>query len=261
MVRTLPSVVADPEATLRRRAAAWSAGARCRTRAVTRGDTEAVIRAAQAEVERLAAQHEAAQRRLRQLRQAADATAEHVENGGPAARALHRVRHRGAVVASPAAATESAASRRPSKRRSRRLPPNGYAARPSGCWERSRALGASRPAPSPAFCGRSLRPRPRSWTRAHGRSSPSSPSPEQDTCGAGMEASGRRGRRAAVSDSSCSSTEAGSETFAPSRISATRSCAPEGVCCRLASSTGHRAHLGVDRQHLEELTPIDRQSS
>jgi superfamily II DNA or RNA helicase len=46
---------------------------------VTRPDTDAAIRAAEAEVERLGAQHEAAQRRLRQLRRAADTTVEQLE--------------------------------------------------------------------------------------------------------------------------------------------------------------------------------------
>jgi hypothetical protein len=46
---------------------------------VTRADTDAAIRAAEAEVERLAAQHEAARRRLRELRRAADTTVEQLE--------------------------------------------------------------------------------------------------------------------------------------------------------------------------------------
>jgi len=50
---------------------------------VTRADDEAAIRAAEAEVERLAAQHEAAQRRLRELRQAAGSTADRRDDGAP----------------------------------------------------------------------------------------------------------------------------------------------------------------------------------
>ena len=48
---------------------------------MTRADTEAAIRVAEAEVERLAAQHQAAQRRLRDLRHAADTTAEQGTGG------------------------------------------------------------------------------------------------------------------------------------------------------------------------------------
>ena len=47
---------------------------------MTRADTEAAIRAAEAEIERLATQHEAAQQRLRELRQAADPTAKPSEH-------------------------------------------------------------------------------------------------------------------------------------------------------------------------------------
>ena len=46
---------------------------------MTRADTDAAIRAAEAEVARLAAQHEAAQRRVLELRRAADTTAEQRE--------------------------------------------------------------------------------------------------------------------------------------------------------------------------------------
>lgn len=57
-------------------AATRCAGAGCRIRTVTRADTEAAIRAAEEEVARLAAHHQAAQRRLRELREAAETATE-----------------------------------------------------------------------------------------------------------------------------------------------------------------------------------------
>jgi hypothetical protein len=57
---------------------------------MTRADTEAAIRAAEAEIERLAAQHDAAQQRLRELRQAADPTAKPSEHSASTLLTPHR---------------------------------------------------------------------------------------------------------------------------------------------------------------------------